>query len=481
MLARRWTDSPGSHGRFIPGLKPFAAGAFFTTLKRGASTHCCPCYTGSAMFRAKLALLLAILLASLACYGSAYQASPKLVVILIIDQFRGDYLERYHSEFGPNGFRLFTDRGAYFPACYYQYANTRTAPGHATIATGAYSPAHGIFSNDWWDPAQKRTVTSVEDSATKLIGAEVEGVGSSPHNLLAGTLGDELRLATQGQSRVYGIALKDRSAILSTGYSANGAFWIDPDNGAWLTSTYYMSAPPRWLLAFNGQDSAKKYLNQEWKDTDGTLLASTKPHNFDDGKPVPYFQLVGSTPFGNDYEFDFARELIQQEKLGYGAVTDLLVISLSANDILGHMSGPDAPRCVPWRWRSTVRSVISSRFSDNNMVRDNSGWCSPLITESHPCTRRTSISICRPNRLRVPICARLNTDLSTRLRKQGIHSQRVVSHRVREQRSLPAKSERGRGRDPRRRSHEVVRLPRCVHQGADGQRRTSQLRWDTFT
>jgi hypothetical protein len=295
------------------------------------------------MFRFKPAVLLAVLLTALACFGSAYQASPKLVVILVIDQFRGDYLERYHSEFSPNGFRLFTDRGAYFPACYYEYANTLTAPGHATIATGAYSAAHGIFSNQWWDPTQKRVITSVEDSSTKLMGAEVEGVGASPHNLLADTLGDELRLATQGQSRVYGIALKDRAAILSTGFSANGAFWIDEDSGAWVTSSYYMSAPPRWLLAFNGQDSAKKYLNQEWKDTDGTVLASTKPHNFDDGKPVSFYELVGSTPFGNDYEFDFARELIQQEKLGYGAVTDLVVISLSANDILGHLAGPDAP------------------------------------------------------------------------------------------------------------------------------------------
>jgi len=295
------------------------------------------------MLRAKLTILLATVLAAAACFASAYQATPKLVVIIVIDQFRGDYLERYHQEFGPNGFRLFTDRGAYFPACYFQYANTRTAPGHATIGTGAYSPAHGIFSNEWWDPAQKRTVSSVEDNTTKLIGAEVEGVGSSPHNLLADTIADELRLATQGQSRVYGISLKDRGAILPTGFSANGAFWIDRDSGAWVTSTYYMSSPPRWLLAFNGADSAKKYLNQEWKDSDGTLLASTKPHNFDDGKPVSYFELVGSTPFGNDYEFDFARELIQQEKVGNGTVTDLMVISLSANDILGHMVGPDAP------------------------------------------------------------------------------------------------------------------------------------------
>ncbi len=296
------------------------------------------------MFRAKLTVLLALLLAALACFGSAYQASPKLVVIVVIDQFRADYLERYHQEFVPNGFRLFTDRGAYFPACYFEYANTRTAPGHATIATGAYSSAHGIFSNEWWDPAQKKMVSSVEDNTTKLIGADVEGIGSSPHKLLAGTIGDALRLATQGQSRVYGISLKDRAAILTTGFSANGAFWIDHDSGVWVTSTYYMSSPPHWLLSFNGEGSAKKYLNQEWKDSDGTVLASTAPRDSANGKPLSYFDLVGPTPFANDYEFDFARELIKQEQLGYGTVTDLVVISLSANDILGHEVGPDAPQ-----------------------------------------------------------------------------------------------------------------------------------------
>jgi predicted AlkP superfamily pyrophosphatase or phosphodiesterase len=299
-----------------------------------------------AVGRLACAVIALVIVARLAvpAFGSAYQAVPKLVVILVIDQFRGDYLDRYHRDIGPNGFRLFTDRGAYFPACYYQYANTRTAPGHATIGTGTYSAGHGIFSNEWWDATQKRMVSSVEDPATKLIGADVDGIGSSPHNLLAGTLGDELRLATQGQSRVYGIALKDRAAILPTGFSANAAFWIDQDSGAWVTSTYYMATAPHWLLSFNGQGSAKKYLNLEWKDADGTVLASTAPKETDSGKPVSYYALVGSTPYANDYEFEFARELIQQEKLGHGTVTDLLVISLSANDILGHQVGPDAPQ-----------------------------------------------------------------------------------------------------------------------------------------
>jgi predicted AlkP superfamily pyrophosphatase or phosphodiesterase len=372
------------------------------------------------MFRAKLAFLLATVLLAVAAFGSAYQASPKLVVIIVIDQFRGDYLERYHQEFGPSGFRLFTDRGAYFPACYYQYANTRTAPGHATIGTGAYSVGHGIFSNEWWDPTQKRMVSSVEDATTKLIGADVEGVGSSPHNLLAGTLGDELRLATQGQSRVYGIALKDRAGILSTGFSSNGAFWIDKDNGAWLTSTYYMSTPPHWLLSFNGQGSAKKYLNLEWKDSDGTVLASTAPRDNDSGKPVGYYELVGSTPYANDYEFEFARELIQQEKLGHGTVTDLLVISLSANDILGHQVGPDAPQMRDMvlatdRQLADFISFLTQQYGQGQfwvaLTADHG--VAPLIATD----KRLSIPAEAPSSSNLK--AQLNKAISARLHKQG--------------------------------------------------------------
>lgn len=296
------------------------------------------------MIRTKLGLFLALILLVPAAFGSAYQASPRLVVILVIDQFRGDYLERFHDEFGPSGFRNFTDRGAYFPACYYDYANTRTAPGHATLGTGTYSSGHGILANEWWVPASKRILSSVDDPATKILGVEGDAMGASPHNLLADTLGDELRLATQGNSRVFGIALKDRAAILPTGFSANGAYWIDHTSGAWITSTYYVNDAPRWVESFNSQKHAQKYLNQDWKDSDGQVLGSTSPHDGDDGKAIDYYELVGRTPFANDYEFEFARELILQEKLGQGTVTDLLVLSLSANDLVGHAYGPDSPQ-----------------------------------------------------------------------------------------------------------------------------------------
>ena len=161
-------------------------------------------------------LLLCLCLTSLS-FASAYNAQPKLIVVIVIDQFRGDYLERYRDQFGEGGFKLLLERGAYFTDCNFNYANTVTAAGHATLFTGAYSDGHGISGNDWWDPQKQRMVTSVEDDATKLVGISSAALGVSPHNLLADTLGDELKLATQGKSRVFGIALKDRAAILPAG------------------------------------------------------------------------------------------------------------------------------------------------------------------------------------------------------------------------------------------------------------------------
>src|SRR5256885_16640326 len=174
-------------------------------------------------------------------FASAYNGRPKLIVIIVIDQFRGDYLERYRDQFGEGGFRLFLDHGANFTDCNYNYANTRTAPGHATLLSGAYSNGHGIMANEWWDPRGKRVVTSVQDDGTKLVAGSSSARGPSPHNLLADTLGDELKLATQGKARVFGIALKDRAAIFSAGFSGDGAYWADSKAGVWITSTYYRS------------------------------------------------------------------------------------------------------------------------------------------------------------------------------------------------------------------------------------------------
>src|SRR5271170_3833382 len=259
--------------------------------------------------------------------ASAYDAHPRLIVILVVDQFRADYLDRYRGDFKARGFRLFLDHGAYFEDCYYDYANTKTAPGHATLATGAYTDGHGISSNEWWDLSRnkQRPISSVEDDRYRIVGEihPSKTGGASPMNLRASTIGDSLRLATTGQAKVFGVSLKDRSAILPAGYSANGAYWIDPASGSFITSSYYMDALPDWATTFNSGDRIAQA--QQEAGTPGTR---------------PFYEAVGSTPAANAYELDFARALITGEQLGQHQVTDLLTLSLSANDILGHAAAP---------------------------------------------------------------------------------------------------------------------------------------------
>ena len=275
-------------------------------------------------------------------WSEAYDAKPKLVVILVIDQFRGDYLDRYRASLTTeNGFNLFLKKGAYFNDCYYDYANTKTAPGHATIGTGAYTDGHGIGANEWWDLKRNtdRTISSVEDERYRIVGTfddlpvgppgtippAAPRIGASPLNLKATTIGDEVRLATGGQAKLFGISLKDRASILPAGQTANAAYWIDQATGRWETSTYYVAKLPDWVTAFNK----------------GPRVAqAVKEAGLDD--TTQFYNMVGRTPAANSYELDFAKALIENEKLGQGTVTDVLTVSLSANDILGHQMGPDS-------------------------------------------------------------------------------------------------------------------------------------------
>ncbi len=293
-----------------------------------------------------LGLVVAALLFALplAAPAQAYVGRPKLIVVIVIDQFRGDYLNRDRDKFKGRGFKLFMDEGAWFTDCYYDYANTKTAPGHATIGTGAYTDGHGIDSNEWWDASRSFDVqvSSVEDERYRLVDLPHDSipanqpgapptalnfvVGASPLNLRATTFGDELRLATQGRARVYGVSLKDRAAILPVGQSANGAFWIDNASGQFTTSTYYMEHLPEWARAFN---------------TSGRIQQAEREANVDTAT-TQFYDLVGRTPAANSYELDFTKALITGEKLGQNGVTDEVVVSLSANDIQGHQFGPDS-------------------------------------------------------------------------------------------------------------------------------------------
>ena len=279
-------------------------------------------------------LLTVVGLCTSALLADAYDAQPKLVVVLVFDQFRGDYLDRYRADFkAKNGFNLFLKQGAHFTDCYYDYANLVTAAGHSTIGTGAYTDGHQIPLNEWYEPGpdgKLRQVSSVADDRYKLVGAPAgtkDLTGASAHREMATTLGDELVLATGGRARVYGVSMKDRAAILTSGHATKGAFWIDHDTGTWLTSTYWMTQLPGWAAEFNASGRAEMARKESAVGEGG------------------FYEKVGKSAASVSYQLDFAKALIVGEKLGqnpYG-VTDMITISVSSTDINGHAFGPDDP------------------------------------------------------------------------------------------------------------------------------------------
>jgi hypothetical protein len=240
------------------------------------------------------------------------------------------------------GFNLILS-GANFINCRYDYAVAFTCPGHASLFTGAYSNVHGIIGNEWFDASRGRKVYCVEDSNATQVGGN-SGPGYSPRNLIGSTIGDELRMASGFRSKVIAISLKDRSAVVPGGHTANGAYWYDVESGHFVTSTYYMRELPLWVGQFNDARPAKAYCGKPWQalpsapHSGGTVL-----RKFDSTQPCPnpaFLAWLRNTPFMNKLELDFAREAIKNEGLGQGPETDLLAISLSVNDSIGHEFGP---------------------------------------------------------------------------------------------------------------------------------------------
>lgn len=275
--------------------------------------------------------------------GSARR--PKLVVMLVIDQFRYDYLERFRSRFVERGFDLLL-AGANFVSCRYDYAITFTCPGHATLFTGAYPNVHGIIGNEWFDASRGRRVYCVEDSDTTQVGGKA-GPGYSPRNLIGSTIGDELRIASGFESKVIAISLKDRAAVVPGGHTGNAAYWYDTESGQFVTSTYYMRELPAWVARFNRAQPAKAYCGKSWQALpeapQGGGRTLKVPPDLDSRHSCPdrsFLVWLRDTPFMNAIELHFAREAVKNEGLGRGPATDLLAISLSVNDSIGHAFGP---------------------------------------------------------------------------------------------------------------------------------------------
>lgn len=300
---------------------------------------------------------------SLVILNAQAQDKPKLVVGIVVDQMRQEYLFRFENKFGAGGFKRLMGDGFMLRNAHYNYIPTFTGPGHASVYTGTTPAIHGIIGNDWYDKGSKNMVNCVGDDRQTPVGVDKGKGAVSPWRLLSTTITDELKLATQKRSRVIGISLKDRGAVLPAGHMADAAYWFDSQSGNFISSSFYKPGLPVWMEKFNQQKLADQYLNKEWK----TLLPieqyvesgpddspyETRLKGKDTRPTFPYnlkeirknyagFDLITSTPFGSDLLTDAAKAAIEGEELGKHDVTDFLTVSYSSTDIVGHAMGPNS-------------------------------------------------------------------------------------------------------------------------------------------
>jgi len=292
----------------------------------------------------------------IACASGVFAAPPKLVVQITIDQMRGDYPTRYQDRWGEGGFKLLLDQGTHYSNAHFQHADTETPIGHAALFTGTTPAYNGIVAGNWYDRQLGRLVYNCEDDRFPMIGKPAtQGKGRSPTRLLSSTIGDELILSNNGQSRVFSVSIKDRGAILPAGH-AGKAFWYSHADGTFVSSTYYYDEYPQWAKQWNAGGKADQYKDTSWTlmndpstylfgqeddrpfETDFVGLGTTFPHRLPTDPKAFYYSLV-ATPFGDELTADFAKTLVVAEGLGKGSATDFLAVSFSATDYIGHFFG----------------------------------------------------------------------------------------------------------------------------------------------
>ncbi len=288
-------------------------------------------------------------------------AKPKLVVGIVIDQMRWDYLYRFNDLYVANGLKRLLNKGFSCENTLIPYVPTYTAVGHTCVYTGSVPAYTGIVGNNWFDKTTNTNVYCTDDSTVNPVGSNTKGGKMSPKNLWVTTITDELRLSNNFKSKVIGIAMKDRGAILPAGHSANAAYWYDDKSGKWISSTYYMQQLPDWVSQFNAKDVAGNYMKQDWN----TLLPINKydlssaddepyenaikgektvtfPHRLSTIGDADKYESFKTTPFANSFTFDFAKSAIENEALGKNTVPDFLAVSISSTDYIGHSFGPNS-------------------------------------------------------------------------------------------------------------------------------------------
>jgi arylsulfatase A-like enzyme len=317
----------------------------------------------------RIALLSVFLCAATGLGLAPPPARPKLVVGIVIDQFRYDYLERFGDLFGQGGFRRLMEEGAVFSDAHYLHSTTVTAVGHSTFMTGSIPAQHGIIANQWFDRETGKSVTSVSD-----------GAEASPRRLIGSTVGDELKLSNSGASHVVSVSMKDRSAILMAGHHPDGAYWFDSKTGRFVTSSYYMPAPPAWLDRFNSSDPAQAYLGKVWKPLRPAKDyvrsgVDDSPYEVPERHTFPYtvatFSDFLESPFSNELLGKLAKAAIENEKLGTHSATDLLLVSFSDNDEIGHEYGPYSHEVEDATLRTDLVLADLFDYLDRRVGRDN--------------------------------------------------------------------------------------------------------------
>lgn len=285
--------------------------------------------------------------------------NPKLVVGIVVDQMRYDYLTRFWNQYGEGGFKRMVNEGFNAKNNHFNYAPTSTGPGHTSVYTGTTPAMHGIIGNDWYDKTTGEEVYCAGDDSYVSVGTTSDAGQMSPHRMLTTTVTDQLRLHTQQRGKVIGIALKDRGAILPAGHSANAAYWFEgKQDGNWITSSYYMDALPQWVVDFNTSDAAEVY-KKTWntlRPIETYVESGTDANNYEGlqkgetTNAFPHdlpaiweqngdFELIRRSPFGNSITTDFALAALEGEGLGMDNITDFLAVSFSSTDYVGHFFG----------------------------------------------------------------------------------------------------------------------------------------------
>ena len=283
---------------------------------------------------------------------------PKLVVGIVVDQMRQEYLHRFYPHFTEGGFKRFTEQGFEAKNGHYDYIPTFTGPGHASVYTGTSPMVHGVIGNNFYSKELGRMVYCAEDTAVTNVGGTARNGQISPKNLLSSTLPDELKMFSSQRSKVIGISIKDRGAALPAGFLANGAYWYDSETGDMMSSTWYFDALPQWVVDFNNRKLVDSYFSEPWNtllpiesyvesDPDnrpyernlGGGETPTFPYDLPAMKEAGGYGALPNTPFGNSLVIEMAKSAMEAENLGNGEFTDLLAISFSSTDYIGHAFG----------------------------------------------------------------------------------------------------------------------------------------------